>query len=84
MKLQWNLKENKSTEVWVTLVFVLPESNCTQSNWCEATKRLGELLGACVGRFAGLKAAQNAGTLVGGHTGVLVGGKLGTLNLDSA
>ena len=78
MKVQGSSKEQKSTEVWVALVFVLSESNCTDD---EATKRLGELLRACVGRFAGLKAVQNAGTFVGGHTGVLVGGKLGLLSL---
>ena len=61
MEKQENSMEHKSTEVWVTPVFVLLKSNHTGD---ESTKRLGELLGACVGRFAGLKAGQNAGTFV--------------------
>ena len=62
-------------------MFVLLESNHTDD---EATKMLGESLGACVGRFAGLEAGENAGTLVGDYAGVPVGEKLEALNLGLA
>ena len=68
------MQERKSTKVWVTDVFVLLGFNYTVDG---ATEMLGELLGACVGDYAGLEVGQNVGAFVGGYTGVLVGGKLG-------
>ena len=77
--MQENPKERKSTEIWVAFVFVPLESNHTG---VEATERLGELPGACVGNFAGLEAGQNAGFLVGKLEGVLVGENLGLSSLS--
>ena len=79
--MQGKPKERKSTEDWVAFVFVLLESNHTDD---KTTKGLGELPGACVGKFAGLEAGQNVGTLVGKQEGVLVGGELGLSSLNLA